>query len=84
MARKKFPAVPLQKKPSPGIARGASAKPAPHARLVHGFLVRLPARSTNPARVVNRAFATVASVKAHVQRPSNAKYEGPTDDATFH
>lgn len=84
MARKRFPAGPFQKKASPGIARGPLTNPSPHARLIHGFLVRLPARSTIPARAVNRAVAAVASATARGQHPSDAKHEGPADDATFH
>ena len=87
MARKKFPTEPpVPTKAPPGTGRRPSAKPPlnAHPLLIHGFLVRLPARPTNPARGVNRASIGVASVKARVQRPSDMKYEGPADDPTFH
>jgi hypothetical protein len=86
MAIKKLPAVPVKKKASPRIARPALAK-APfgaHPRLVHGFLVRLPTRSTIPAKAPKAAVTAVASATTRAQTAPDAKREGPADDATFH
>ncbi len=86
MVKKHFPAKPVKQKPTSRIARPAAAVPprAAHPHLIHGFLVRLVARSTVPAAAAEPPFIAVASVKARAQRPSDAKREGPADDATFH
>jgi hypothetical protein len=86
MVMKKRPAVSPKKKASPPIARPAAAKPpvVAHPRLVHGFLVRLTPRYTIPAKGPTIAVTAVTSAKMRAKIPSNARREGPSDDATFH
>jgi hypothetical protein len=86
MARKNVPAARAKKKPTPRIARPDPAKPrlAAHARLIHGFLVRLARRSTIHSPDTRSASIGATSVKARLQDLSDAKHEGPADDATFH
>jgi len=86
MVKQKFPAKPAKQKPTPGVARPATAvhSRAAHPRLIHGFLVRLVARSPVPAAAAKPAVIAVASAKARAHRTSDAKREGPADDATFH
>jgi len=86
MAKKNFSPKPARPKPAPRTARPVTVMPAraAHPRLIHGFLVRLVARSTIPAAEAKPAFVAVPSVKARAKSPSDAKREGPADDATFH
>lgn len=86
MARKANPAIPAKKTPPSGNPRPPSAK-APqgaHPRLMHGFLVRPPAKSTFPVGTVGPKSRTAAKVTTAAQRSSPARLEGPADDATFH
>ena len=86
MAKKTFPEVPVKKKPSSRIARSPSTEPLlrAHPRLIHGFIVRLTARRTLAVEVGKIAVTAAARDKGRAQGPSEAKHEGPTDDATFH
>ena len=67
-------------RPIPSIKSSLRA----HPRLVHGFLVRLPKRSTVTSDGTNTRFTSTASGKAQMEFPSDTKHEGPADDATFH
>ena len=86
MANKKLTALPARKKAPRRVARLASAKPpfGAHPRLVHGFLVRLPTRSTLPANGASAPVADAASATKRATSPTDARREGPGDDATFH
>lgn len=86
MVKKNFLPKPVRQQPAPRTARPVTVIPsrAAHPRLIHGFLVRLVARSTIPAAATTPALGAVPSAKARGQRSSNAKREGPADDATFH
>ena len=86
MARKNIPIAPVKKKSSPRKVLPQAAKPHPaaHSRLVHGFLVRLPAGLAVPARGASPALTGIAGTKARAKRPPDARHEGPADDATFH
>lgn len=86
LAGKRSSAMPVKRMRAPRAARTPSGKPAllAHPRLVHGFLVRLPASSTIPAAYAKRAGAAVARSSAAAKVPVAATHEGPPDDATFH
>lgn len=86
LAGKRSSAMPVKRMRAPRAARSPSGKPAllAHPRLVHGFLVRLPASSTIPAAYAKRAGAAVARSSAAAKVPVAATHEGPPDDATFH
>lgn len=86
LARKRCSAMPVKHKRSPCAAGSPSSKQATlaHPRLVHGFLVRLPAPSTIPVQSAKRASGKVARASAGARDPTAAKHEGPPDDATFH
>ena len=80
MARKHLSAVPAKKQLR--AARPPSAKPPlrAHQRLVHGFLVRLPPKPG----IAQFARRSAETGKVRALRPTDAKHEGPADDATFH
>ena len=86
MARKYFPKVPTKKKALPRGATPPSSSPPllAHPRLIHGFLVRRTAETTVPSESGRAVVAAVANIKTRAQASSEAKHEGPTDDATFH
>jgi len=87
MAKKKTFSPALVKTKAPlRIVRYRSIKSAlrAHPRLVHGFLVRLPKRSTVTSDGTNAGITARVGGKAQTEFPSDTKHEGPADDATFH
>lgn len=87
MAKKKsFSRALVKTNAPPRIIRSPSIRSSlrAHARLVHGFLVRLPKRSTVISDATNAGINVGASGKVHREFPSDTKHEGPADDATFH
>lgn len=86
MVKKIFPPKPVRQQPTPRTPRPVTVIlfRAAHPQLIHGFLVQRVARSTIPAAAAKPTFVAVASVKTRGQRSSDAKREGPADDATFH
>lgn len=87
MAKKKnFSPPPVKTKAPPRIVRFPLIKSSlrAHPRLIHGFLVRLPKRSTVISDGTNVGVRGRAGGKAQTEFPSDTKHEGPADDATFH
>ena len=90
MARKKSPTLLVQKKAArpmdqrPVVKPSSNAHTNAHPRLIHGFLIRLPAESDAAASHARHSLDDRASVNAPAQRRTDVKHEGPADDATFH
>ena len=95
MARKRSPAKPAKKtKPARVVRVAESAKsPLAHARLVHGFLVRLPAPPGitivirgpgGPIDALRGISARRIETDAALLALAQAAREGPGDDSTFH
>jgi hypothetical protein len=86
MARKKSTAAMAKKKRPVRVGRPLLSKlPLPaHPRLVHGFLVKLPTGSAARPGSAQPASVESANVEGTPQRDSDAKHEGPAEDATFH
>jgi hypothetical protein len=95
MARKPSAAKPAKKPKRPRASRvtESARSPLAHARLVHGFLVRLPAprgitlvlRSTEgPNAALHRIYDLRVAIDAASRALAYAAREGPGDDSTFH
>jgi hypothetical protein len=86
MAKKTFPKMPVKKKPSSRVARSLPTESLlrAHPCLIHGFIVRLAASPTLAIEAAKIAVTAVARDKGQAQGPSETKYEGTTDGATFH
>lgn len=87
MAKKKnFSPALVKTRAPPRIVRAPSIKSSlrAHPRLVHGFLIRLPGRSTVISDGTNAGSPGRAKGRVQAEFPSDAKHEGPADDATFH
>lgn len=86
LAHKPFFARPAKARRAPRAATSPTAKLPlrAHPRLVHGFLVRIAEPSAAVAASASRARSPAAGPRAPGLFPSEAKHEGPPDDATFH
>jgi hypothetical protein len=86
MARKKSTAAMANRKRPARVGRPSLCKLslAAHPRLVHGFLVKLPTGSTTLPGTAEPTSVKSANVEEPPQRDTDAKHEGPAEDATFH
>jgi hypothetical protein len=83
MAKKRFPPASAKKK-STRVARPLAAKAhlGAHSKLVHGFLIDLAPGPYGATGGKKPPF--IATASAELRRRTDARHEGPADDATFH